>query len=208
MKKILLIALSITMAVAMMNCNSEARKTSDTSNEAISESVIDSVALGWTGYKTTDKTEVGGVFNEINFEGINNSGTTPEEVLDGATVSIPVSSMDSGNQPRDTNLIDIFFGTMKNTELISGVFHANDGNPTLEITLNGTTQEIPVTTALNNNIYTIDGDVQLENFGALDAVNALAEACFELHKGADGVSKTWAEAHFKGIVFFSSALGQ
>lgn len=204
MKKLFLIAVSFTMAVAMMNCNSEPRENTDTSIEATSESVVDSVSLEWTGYKTTDKAPVSGIFQEINVEGFNNSGATPEDILDGASVSIPVSSLYSGDPTRDPKLIDIFFGTMKDTELISGEFHVNDDSPVLSVTLNGTTQEIPVTTSLTNNVYTIEGDVMLEDFGAMDAVAALAEACFDLHKGADGVSKTWAEAHFKGSVFFSS----
>lgn len=204
MKKLFLIALAFTMAAAMMNCNSKPRETSDSSDGVMSGSVVDSVALEWTGYKTTDKAPVSGVFQQINVEGINNNGTTPEEVLDGALVRIPISSLYSGDPTRDPKLIDIFFGTMENTELISGEFHANDGNPVLSVTMNGTTQEIPVTTSLNGNIYTLEGDVLLEDFGALDAVAALAEACFDLHKGADGVSKTWDEAHFKGAVFFSS----
>ena len=205
MKKLSLIALAFTMAVAMMNCNSEPRETPNTTEQTVSESVVDSVALEWTGYKTTDKAPVSGVFRKINVEGINNSGSTPEAVLDGASVSIPVSSLYSGDPTRDPKLIDIFFGTMENTELISGEFHANDGNPVLSVTMNGTTQEIPVSTSITGQVYTIEGDVQLADFDALDAVSALAEACFDLHKGADGVSKTWAEAHFKGSVFFSSS---
>lgn len=196
-------AIAITMAVAMMNCNSEPRENADASDEATNESVIDSVSLTWTGYKTTDKAPVSGVFQEVNVKGTNNSGSTPEEVLDGASVSIPVSSLNSGDPTRDPKLINIFFGTMKDTELISGEFHANDGNTVLSVTLNGTTQEIPVTTSFTDNVYTIEGDVMLEDFGALNAVAALAEACFDLHKGADGVSKTWDDAHFKGSVFFS-----
>ena len=40
------------------------------------------------------------------------------------------------------------------------------------------------------------------------ALEALNQACLELHKGADGVSKTWSEVHIKGQVEFSDSFGK
>ena len=35
--------------------------------------------------------------------------------------------------------------------------------------------------------------MDLKNWNAIDALNALNKVCFDLHKGADGVSKTWED---------------
>ena len=40
------------------------------------------------------------------------------------------------------------------------------------------------------------------------ALEALNQACLELHKGADGVSKTWSLVHIKGQVEFSDSFGK
>lgn len=46
------------------------------------------------------------------------------------------------------------------------------------------------------------------DFNTGKAMEALNQACFELHKGADGVSKTWSEVHIKGQVEFSDSFGK
>ncbi|MFI2741372.1 YceI family protein [Zhouia sp. PK063] len=219
MKKLLSLVTVIAVAMLMVNCKNGPEKKNDatTANEEISASeqteapkVIDSLKLEWTGYKTTEKTPVKGVFKTVEIEGTNNSGKTPKEILDGATVTVPVSSLFSGNEARDPKLINIFFGTMENTAALKGVLHFNGDKTTLAVTMNNVTKEVPVETtfANENNAFFLEGDVQLSDFNASNAVEALAKACFELHKGADGVSKTWGEAHFKGTVYFARSISK
>jgi hypothetical protein len=50
--------------------------------------------------------------------------------------------------------------------------------------------------------FTVEGVINLEDFGAQAAVESINKACFDLHKGADGVSKTWSEVAISGAVLF------
>ncbi len=210
MKKIFLSLSVLALTFATFSCDTSKKQEKDTTDtetmtsEETSEVSIDSVTLGWTGYKTTEKTPVKGVFKKVAIGGTHTDATSPEAVLDGSLVDVTVKSLFSGNEERDPKLIDIFFGTMENTSVITGTLHLKGAEKTLTIKMNDTMHEVPVTTTYKDNTYTITGDVDLATFNAMPAVEALGKACFDLHKGADGVSKTWAEAHFEGNVYFSA----
>lgn len=206
MKKSIFAFSMAALSLALFSCNDAQKKdNAETSTEVTPESsmAIDSVTLGWTGYKTTEKTPVKGVFKKVSIKDYNEEAATPEAYLDGAKVNITVASLFSGNEARDPKLIDIFFGNMTNTALLEGTLHLKDGKNTIEVTMNDVTKEVPVTTSFENNVFTVSGDVDVTNFGATKAVEELSKACYDLHTGLDGVSKTWSEAHFEGSVYFS-----
>ncbi|SFU65009.1 YceI-like domain-containing protein [Pustulibacterium marinum] len=208
MKKAYLALSAIALSFFTFSCDTNTKKDEKSEpkmEESTTQEVeIDSVTLGWTGYKTTDKTPVKGVFKKVNIGGIHEDATSPEAALDGAVVDIKVSSLFSGNEERDPKLIDIFFGTMENTSMLTGTLHLTGDQKTISVKMNGTTKEVPVETNFSDNTFTVMGDLDVTDFGATAAVEALSKACFDLHKGADGVSKTWSEAHFEGKVYFGS----
>ncbi|GLB51746.1 polyisoprenoid-binding protein [Neptunitalea chrysea] len=195
----------IIAASLMVSCNTAPKEKSTEKKldmSMVPAAKIDSLKLEWTGYKTTAKTPVSGVFKEVSVSGENKKAASPEEVLNGATFTASVASLFSGNEIRDPKLIDIFFGTMVNTPELKGVLHLEE-KPFLSITMNDVTKEVPVTTSFKDGVYRVEGDVKLADFNAIPAVEAIAKACYELHTGIDGVSKTWDEAHFKGSVYFA-----
>ena len=63
---------------------------------------------------------------------------------------------------------------------------------------------------IENSLIEIRGPIKLENeFGAVRAYNAIHEKCYDLHKGADGVSVTWKEVdiHIKvPVIIFDRSL--
>ena len=97
---------------------------------------------------------------------------------------------------------------MTNTSEIKGQLHFREGKTFLNLTLNNTSKEYEVKSTFENNVYTIETDVDLMDFNAGKALEALNQACLELHKGADGVSKTWSLVHIKGQVEFSDSFGK
>ena len=161
-----------------------------------------SVKVEWTAYKTTDKVPVSGTFNKVEVANLK-TGSTPEEVLNGATFSIPVSSLFSDSEERDTKLKQLFFGVMKNTELISGKFIHEDNSSKLSIKMNGVTHEIPVKTSFAGNTFRLNGTLQMPDFDTQEAMDSLNEACYDLHMGADGVSKTWEDVAIEGTFVFN-----
>lgn len=161
----------------------------------------DSTKVSWTGYKTSDKVAVTGTFQKVEITNFQN-GTTPEMVLQGARFSIPVSSLFSDNADRDSKLKEIFFGTMKNTELISGIVNFENEKCLLTLTLNDVTKQIEIPYTYENKKFEMSTTIKIEDFSGESALAAIHKACFELHKGADGVSKTWDEFAIAGSVIF------
>jgi hypothetical protein len=144
---------------------------------------------------------VNGKFNQLELKNTQ-SGDTPEAVLEGASFSIPVSSLFTNDSDRDSKLKQFFFGVLKNTEMIGGTFNFRDGKCFMTLTLNDVTKQLEVAHTFSNNKFTVNHTLNLEDFGALGAVESINKACFDLHKGPDGVSKTWSEVAISGSVLF------
>ena len=72
----------------------------------------------------------------------------------------------------------------------------------MTLTLNDVTKQLEVTHSINEKKFMVKHTLNLEDFGALDAVASINEACYDLHKGPDGVSKTWSEVEISGSVLF------
>lgn len=163
--------------------------------------ITDSTKVNWTAFKTTEKIAVGGSFQSIELKDTK-TGETPEEVLDGSVFTIPVSSLFTNNPDRDSKLLKFFFGTLKNTELLAGVINFRDGKCYMTLTMNDVTKEIATEYTYENKLFSITSTINLVEFGGENAIAAINEACYDLHKGKDGVSKTWELVDIKGSVLF------
>ena len=202
MKNLKLVALSF-MFIASLGCKESKKsdenqaKEPETSEKTFSL-VKDSTKVKFTAYKTTDKIAVGGEFKTVNITNISD-GDTPLAVLNGAKFSIPVSSLFTNDitKTRDPKILEFFFNVMNEPEFISGVFKvASDNTNTcsIDVTLNGNTENIPLEYAATNDTnLSFDGVMHLEKWDAMEALATLHKACELLHTGADGVSKTWSE---------------
>ena len=199
--------LTFSLALAFTSCKKEDKQEETPGEEVKTEAtsglqiISDSTKVNWTAYKTTDKVAVGGSFKQIELKNTQN-GTTPESVLEGASFSIPVSSLFTNNEDRDSKLKTIFFAALKNTEMIGGAFNFREGKCFLTLTLNDVTKQMEVPYTFENKKFAISSTINLDDFGGQAAIEAINKACFELHKGADGVSKTWSEVAINGSVQF------
>ncbi len=201
MKKIPVLVI-VLLAVLTISCKEEKKETEKktTENEVKKETMLmvqpKDVKITWTAYKTTDKTPVSGTFKTVKFD--MKHGKTPEELLNNLNFSIPVSSIFSDNEVRDKKIVASFFGAMLDTELISGKLIVNENKSIkASIKLNGITHDLPLVYKIENNKAIMQGLMNMEDWDATGAVEALNKVCFDLHKGADGVSKTWNEVLVK-----------
>lgn len=207
MKKISLLILGLTL-ITFTSCKKEEKTETptETKEEVKGLTIVnDSTKVMWTGFKTSDKLAVNGTFKEIELKDVK-TGNTPEEVLEGVAFSIPVSSLFS-NDPtgtRDPKLISIFFGAMKNTELLSGILNFRDNQLFMTLSMNDVTKQIPLEYTYENNLFSMKTTLNLNDFGAQGALDAINKACFDLHKGPDGVSKTWDVVDIRGEVLFKN----
>jgi len=161
---------------------------------------LETVSLKWVAYKTTEKVGVGGEFGKINIKEYQ-LAESKEGALDGVSFSVPVSSLFTGNKDRDWKLINLFFGVMDNTEFIKGTFHQGEnGEGKLELEMNGTSSELPYNYSLKNDSIFITATMDVLNWNGQEAMDSLNVACYDLHKGKDGVSKTWSEVDINASV--------
>src|SRR5690606_11659412 len=109
MKKLAVLALA---ALFLVSCKKEEKTdiaTEETTEVTGLQIVNDSTQVNWTAFKTTDKVGVNGKFTEIELKNTK-TGETPEVVLEGASFSIPVSSLFTNDSDRDSKLKQFFFG--------------------------------------------------------------------------------------------------
>ena len=149
--------------------------------------------MQWTAYKTTDKLPVKGTFTEIEIQK-SIDGSSAAGALDGMEFEIPVNSIFSNDTIRDAKLGKFFFDVMENTMSLKGVFSVEDeGKGKLALTMNGMTRDLPFDYTMSQDTILVKATMDLNNWEAQTALESLHKACYELHKGPDGVSKTWDE---------------
>jgi len=210
MKKISLIVLSFTLlsAFSCKQAKKENEQASDNTEEMVGDQslfsiVEDSTKVHFTAYKTTAKKPVGGDFQKVNLT--YDAGDSPKEIIDGLEFSIPVSSLFTNDSTgtRDPKILAGFFGFMTDTEFIKGKFSVIDyENCTASLTMNGVTTDLPMTYQVIGDKADFKGTIELKNWNALKALTSLNLVCEELHKGEDGISKTWEDVAVDASLLF------
>ncbi len=204
-KLIILILLSIsTLSVSCEKKKTEDKKTDKAAikkdsvippNEASKKTftLLGDAKVKWTGYKTTDKLPVSGTFKTVKLENIH-AGANAMEALDGIAFSIPVDTIFSDLEERDTKLKKIFFGAMADTAEIKGSLVTKTGKESfVNLTMNGVTSKLPVTLKVDGDAVALTAKIDLKTWKGEGAVAAIHKACEILHTGKDGVPKTWDE---------------
>ncbi|OEK07566.1 hypothetical protein A8C32_17365 [Flavivirga aquatica] len=195
MKKISVLLIALTISIT--SCKKEKKETETDSVpkiEVTDKFVVkpEATSVKWTAYKTTEKKPVGGEFSVLNFE--NKEGATAQEALNNLNFSIPISSLFTKDDGRDAKLKASFFGAMLDTEFLKGTIKHNNNEYIASITMNGVTHDLPLkVTITEERRVSMTGTMQLKDWNALGALESLNKVCFDLHKGADGVSKTWED---------------
>ncbi|WP_237274993.1 YceI family protein [Tenacibaculum ovolyticum] len=200
MKKIIRLAAIFIVISSIVSCKSEAKKETPVKKEAIKVEKKAAFVLqdadnkiNWTAYKTTEKLPVNGQFQKVTITS-NGESNTLKEAINNAEFSIPVSSVFTKDTSRDFKIKKLFFGIMDKTELLSGkLVLENDSIGFSDITMNGVTKKLPFKYTISGKVFNLTGSLKITDWNAQKALTSLNEACKDLHKGADGVSKTWDE---------------
>ncbi|MEX2596810.1 MAG: YceI family protein [Salibacteraceae bacterium] len=151
----------------------------------------------WVAYKYTEKTGVRGQFEEVSVTNTR-SGKTVEEVLNGAEIKIKTASSNSGDPTRDPKIKETFFQALTNGEILSGKITSVNGDDasgkvTAMINMNGKNHESKGSYELKGDQLEMKFELNVKDWSAMDALNALNEVCEDLHKGADGKSILWPD---------------
>ena len=192
MKKLFVSSVLLLAMVAITSCKENEKKEAKPTGKMYTAEAK-TTTINWTAYKTTNKVPVKGQFTKVTVENTKNA-STPLEALNGLKFNIPVSSLFTKDTIRDGKLKKFFFGTMKNTQLISGTIAMDtETSGSVELTMNGISKALPITVIIKPEMATIEATMDLDNWQAQLAIEALNTACNELHSGDDGIPKTWSE---------------
>jgi polyisoprenoid-binding protein YceI len=194
-----LFGLGLATVLASCGGNTEVKKVEVPEVEVKSNLKYDYVStnIQFGGFKTTDKVEVKGKFDKFTVSNTK-EGSTGKEVFEGATIAILTSSVNTNNPDRDKKISTLFFGAMAVTDTIHASVKSIDesnGKITLGLNLNAIEKDLVLAYEQSGDTVRASGTIDLLTFEAQPAVDELNKACFDLHKGADGVSKTWSEAN-------------
>ena len=191
------ITLLFVVSIIVTSCKEDKKDSTpakEEKTEATTKYVVkpEATSVEWTAYKTTEKKPVGGKFTSLSFD--NKEGATPQEALNNLEFSIPIKSLFTKDETRDSKIKTFFFGTMLNTELLKGKITYSNNIYVASITMNDTTHDLPLEVSITDERRVkMSGVMNLKDWNALGALEALNKVCFDLHKGPDGVSKTWED---------------
>lgn len=208
-KSITIVAAALTLFVAscettVNNVNVAAKEAANDSSAAAvaskeieSKSVynVDATSIGFTAFKTTEKFPVKGWFKSFSISKINQAERV-EEVFANASISIDVASLETNDEGRNQRLISEFFGKTTSNESIEGkvvAFDAQNSTAALSLNFNGVEKELTFNYSLSGDTLNMNSSLNLADVNGLEALASLNKACEVLHKGADGVSKTWED---------------
>jgi hypothetical protein len=194
MQKSLLLLLVLCFSLQLTSCKSDGKKSTK-KVEKIAEFSLNNAknSVNWVAYKTTEKIAVKGKFKKITITK-NGDGNSIKEALNNAEFSIPVSSIFTSDTSRDFKIRKFFFGVMDHTELLSGILVIeNDSTGYTAITMNAITEKLPFSYTISDKTFSLNTVMNLDNWNTKSAVDSLNVVCKELHKAADGISKTWSD---------------
>ena len=182
-------------------CGSEETTTEETDRKVVQNCIYEynpvQSKLDWTAYKFLSKAGVGGTFKEIRVEG-DTRGGDPKAIISSLSFSIPITSIETNDPSRNGKIQNFFFGSLENTELISGrvVSLGDDGKAVLAITMNGITQDVEGSYTLEDNVFTYNTEIDVLNWNAEAGLTALNTECEGLHtdiENGDTESKLWPD---------------
>lgn len=199
MKKSILYSTLLLTVICFSGCKSETKPvtTSPPVEEVQKSSAKFSLTaakndIGWTAYKTTEKIPVNGQFKKVNITK-NGNGNTIKEAIHNTSFSIPVSSIFTKDSSRDYKIRKFFFSFM-DTSLLSGQLEISTSTTGIAtIKMNAITDKVPFSYTINDNVFSMKATLDINKWNAKAAIESLNIVCNELHKGADGISKTWDE---------------
>jgi polyisoprenoid-binding protein YceI len=146
-------------------------------------------------FKTTEKLEVKGAFES--FDVLNtNTGGNFKEVFENAEFKIYVNSLETKDAGRNQRIRDHFFGELLSKDTLSGkIVKIDSAEVEVELSMNKISKNVILKIEQNGNEYMLTGAINVLDWKADKGLKGINDACKDLHKGADGVSKTWADVN-------------
>ena len=188
----------LLILLLIMSCNnSENKKIESIENKSIAKEYLYSidttgVSVVWTAYKFSNKVGVSGTFDTITLNKKNGDGSV-ENILNKLNMSISATSINSENPIRDFKINTYFFKVFNTSAITGTILKAKNGEGIVDLNMNRVSKKVPFSYALKNDTIRLFTHLDLGYWKGEEALNVLNKECYELHKGADKVSKLWPD---------------
>ncbi|PHR43663.1 MAG: hypothetical protein COA32_16190 [Fluviicola sp.] len=153
--------------------------------------------LDWTAYKFTRKAGVGGTFTQLQVDG-KKKGAVPKDIIESLSFSIPTSTVETNDVSRNKKIDSLFFGGLEETALITGnvVSLGDNGKATMMIKMNNIENEVVGDYTLEDNKFSFNTEISINDWNAEKQLEALNIACKDLHtdlENGETESKLWPD---------------
>jgi hypothetical protein len=108
-------------------------------------------------------------------------------------MTIPIASINSNNVIRDPKLKANFFKIFHTEFITAKILNANSGKGAMELTMNEISHELDFDYFIRNDTLFLNTSLDLLQWDGREAMDSLNLVCYDLHKGADGISKLWPD---------------
>lgn len=149
--------------------------------------------LNWTAFKTPKKAGVKGQFKEFKISSA--KASTVDELLSKATFEVETNSVFTNDKGRDVKIFQFFFKKMAGGSKITGkVVKNNPSTVDVEFNFNGAKKILTLTKKMDEakNMLTLNGEMNVLDFGMKDNLASLNKACYDLHEGV-----TWPDVQIE-----------
>lgn len=144
------------------------------------------IEMYWVGYKFANKVAVKGTFKDVVYKLKKNQGSV-KDMLKGATATVTLSKLHTGNPASEKNLNEGFFSKFASPEIsvkITQVMEGeNQGTLLAKVTMNKKSQLIPMQYTIVDGKIQAKGVLDLLSFKLNKPLESLMKTCGELHKG-------------------------
>ena len=197
MRKFKISLASLFLALGIISCNNQESTNSNEAEEKVCKYVYkaDDTKIGFGAFKFTEKVEVKGGFEDFKIENTVAS-ENPNEVFANAEFTVYVKSLETNDEGRNIKIREHFFGTMLNTDEMKGyVTKIENDSIYIDFKMNELTKSVALSYSLDDKNINLEGTINVLDWSANEALAAINKACEDLHKGEDGISKTWADVN-------------
>lgn len=149
--------------------------------------------LNWTAFKAPTKIGVTGQFTGFSIKSTKSNNV--DGLLLNASFEVDTQSVFTNDKGRDTKIFQFFFKQMaKGTGITGRVVKVSATDVEVNFTLNGVTKKVSLAKKYeeSKNTVTLNGTINVLDFGMKANLNALTKACGVLHEGV-----TWPDVNIE-----------
>lgn len=154
----------------------------------------DDMELHWEAFKFpgAEKTGVKGTLRNLGLKD-EYEGKNLEAIFKDLEFEIDTRSVWTRNSMRDAKLVKFFFSNMIGGTVIKGkTLEYKDNKLKVRLIMNSFSKDITMDVVNKDNRFTATATIDVLNWGMEKSLDAINQACKELHKG-----KTWSDVNLK-----------